>query len=282
MGIRSVKPHTPGQRELVKADFAELTKSRPEKALVRPKRRRAGRNFRGAITVRHRGGGHKRRYRVIDFKRRDKAGVPARVAAIEYDPNRSARIALLHYRDGEKRYILWPMGLKVDDTVSSGPDAELKVGNALPLRLIPLGSQVHNIELQPGRGAQIVRSAGVSAQVMAREERYTQIRLPSGEIRRVLSECYATLGEVGNSEHQALSLGKAGRQRWLGHRPQVRGKAMSPRDHPHGAGEGRNPIGLKHPKTPGGKPALGRKTRRNKSTNQFIVRRRRVGYGQVR
>ena len=282
MGIRTFKPITPSQRQLVRSDFAEITKTRPEKTLLRPLRRRAGRNSRGVITVRHRGGGHKRQYRVIDFKRRDKEGIPSRVAAIEYDPNRSARIVLLYYRDGEKRYILWPSGLKLDDVLLSGPDAEIRVGNALPLRLIPLGAVVHNIELQPGHGAQMVRSAGGSAQIMAREERYTQIRLPSGEIRRVLSECYATLGEIGNAEHQASKIGKAGRQRWLGHRPQVRGKAMSPRDHPHGGGEGGSPIGLKHPKTPGGKAAIGRKTRRNKSTSKFIVKRRRIGYGQKR
>ncbi len=282
MGIRTFKPMTPSQRGLVRPDFAEITKTSPEKTLLRPLRKRAGRNSRGVITVRHRGGGHKRRYRIIDFKRRDKEGIPGRVAGIEYDPNRSARIALLYYRDGEKRYILWPLGLKLDDVISCGPDAEIRVGNALPLRLIPLGAVVHNIELQPGHGAQMVRSAGGSAQIMAREERYTQIRLPSGEIRRVLSECYATLGEIGNAEHQATKIGKAGRQRWLGHKPQVRGKAMSPRDHPHGGGEGGSPIGLKHPKTPGGKAAIGRKTRRNKMTSKFIVRRRRIGYGQKR
>jgi large subunit ribosomal protein L2 len=220
-------------------------------------------------------------YRQIDFKR-DNVGVPGVVASIEYDPNRSARIALIHYRDGDKRYIIWPVGLQVKDVVMAGPEAEIRVGNARPLVAMPLGTTVHNIELQPGRGAQIVRSAGASAQVMAKEDRYTQIRLPSGEIRRVLSQCYATIGRVGNPEHQAITFGKAGRVRWLGRRPEVRGKVMSPRDHPHGGGEGRNPIGLKHPKTKWGKPALGVKTRRGKRTDRFIVKRRRIGYGQVR
>lgn len=234
------------------------------------------------MTVRHRGGGHKRRYRVIDFRRRDKDGVPGTVVSIEYDPNRSARIALVNYRDGDKRYILWPTGLKVDDAIMSGPDAEIVRGNALPLTAMPLGTMIHNIELALGKGGKIVRSAGGSAQVMAREERYTQIRLPSGEIRRVLSTCYATVGQVGNSEHRALSLGKAGRSIWMGRKPEVRGKVMSPRDHPHGGGEGRNSIGLIHPKTPWGKPALGKKTRRNKRTDTFILQRRRLGYGQIR
>jgi large subunit ribosomal protein L2 len=232
--------------------------------------------------VRHRGGGHKRQYRVADFKRRDKAGVPGVVASIEYAPNRSARIALVPYRAGEKRYIVWAVGLKVGDPVMAGPEAAIRIGSAMPLSAIPLGTLVHNIELQPGKGAQIVRSAGGSAQVMAREERYTQIRLPSGEIRRVLSTCYATIGQVGNTEHQAITFGKAGRSRWLGRRPEVRGKVMNPRDHPHGGGEGRNPIGLKYPKTKWGKNALGVKTRRGKRTDRFIIKRRRVGYGQVR
>ncbi|MBI4233459.1 MAG: 50S ribosomal protein L2 [Chloroflexi bacterium] len=281
MGLKTFKATTPGLRQAALPDFAEVTKDTPERRLLTPLRKSGGRNARGKITVRHRGGGHKRMYRIIDFKRRDKAGVPGRVAAIEYDPNRSARIALIWYKDGEKRYILAPVGVKVGDTVMAGPDAEIRPGNALPLKIIPLGSTVHNIELQPGRGGQIVRSAGTVAQVMAREDRYTQVRLPSGEIRRVLSECYATIGQVGNLDHQNVNLGKAGRTRYLGRRPEVRGKVMSPRDHPHGGGEGRNPIGLKHPKTPWGKPALGYKTRRNKRSNRFIVKRRRIGYGQV-
>lgn len=282
MGIRSVKPTSPGRRELIKSDFAEITRSYPERSLLAPLRKHGGRNAQGRITVRHRAGGHKRRYRVIDFKRRDKSGVPGSVASIEYDPNRSARIALIHYRDGEKRYILWPTGLKVNDSIMAGPEAEIVRGNALPLNAMPLGTMIHNIELEIGKGGKIVRSAGGSAQIMAREERFTQIRLPSGEIRRVLSTCYATVGQVGNSEHRALSLGKAGRSIWLGRKPEVRGKVMSPRDHPHGGGEGRNSIGLIHPKTPWGKPALGKKTRRNKRTNTFILQRRRIGYGQIR
>ena len=282
MGLKTFKPITPGMRELVLSDFSELTRNRPERSLLRPLHKHGGRNNQGRITVRHRGGGHKRNYRVIDFKRRGKARVPGEVAHIEYDPNRSARIALIHYRDGDKRYILWAVGLKVKDPIMSGPDAEIRTGNALPLRSIPVGTMVHNIELQPGRGGQIVRTAGGTAQLMAREERYTQIRLPSGELRRVLSECYATVGQVGNTEHQGISLGKAGRRRWLGWRPENRGKVMSPRDHPHGGGEGRNSIGLKNPKTKWGKPALGVKTRRNKRSNRLIIRPRRVGYGQVR
>ena len=282
MGLKRFKPITPGMRGLVRPDFSEITRDTPERSLVRPLKKTGGRNSQGRLTVRHRGGGHKRRYRVIDFKRRDKAGVPGVVASIEYDPNRSARIALIHYRDGEKRYILAPVGLKVDDVIMAGPAAEIRSGNARPLLTMPLGTMIHNIELQPGRGGQIVRSAGAAAQVMAKEERYTQVRLPSGEIRRVLSECYATIGQVGNPEHQAITMGKAGRVRWLGRRPEVRGKAMNPRDHPHGGGEGRNSIGLKYPKTKWGKNALGVKTRRNKLTDKFIVRRRRIGYGQVR
>lgn len=282
MGIRTVKPTSPGRRELIKADFAEITRGYPERGLLAPLRKHGGRNAQGKITVRHRAGGHKRRYRIIDFERREKSGVPGLVVSIEYDPNRSSRIALIHYRDGDKRYIIWPAGLNVNDTVLSGPDSEIFRGNALPLNAMPLGTMVHNIELQIGKGGKIVRSAGGVAQVLAREERYTQIRLPSGEIRRVLSTCYATVGQVGNSDHRALSLGKAGRSIWKGRRPEVRGKVMSPRDHPHGGGEGRNSIGLIHPKTPWGKPALGRKTRRNKRSDVFIVRRRRIGYGQIR
>ncbi|MBI2935234.1 MAG: 50S ribosomal protein L2 [Chloroflexi bacterium] len=281
MGVRTFKPITPSLRGLVRPDFAEITKAEPERSLLRPLRKRGGRNAGGRITVRHQGGGHKQMYRAIDFKRRDKEGVQGKVVAIEYDPNRSARLALVRYKDGEKRYILWPVGLRVGDPVMAGPNAEIRVGNALPLQAIPVGSMVHNIEFQPGRGAQIVRSAGGVAQVMAKEDRYTQIRLPSGEIRRVLSECYATMGQVGNVDHQNVTIGKAGRQRWLGRRPEVRGKVMSPRDHPHGGGEGRNPIGLSGPKTKWGKPTLGVKTRRNKKTDRFIVKRRTRGYGQV-
>lgn len=270
---KTYKPITPGQRGAVRPTFDEVTRDTPQKSLLAPLRKRAGRNTRGKVTVRQRGGGHKRRLRIIDFKR-GKRGVPGKVAAIEYDPNRSARLALVQYRDGEKRYILCPDGLNVDDPVEAGPDASLRPGNALPLRLIPTGSLVHNIELQPGRGSQLVRSAGAAAQVMAREDRYTLVRLPSGEMRRVLHDCYATLGQVGNVEHKNLKLGKAGRARHLGRRPVVRGSAMTPRDHPHGGGEGRAPIGLPGPKTPWGKPALGRKTRRNKRSNVFIARRR--------
>jgi len=282
LGLKVFKPITPGMRELVRPDFAELTRSKPERSLLAPLRKHGGRNTQGKITVRHRGGGHKRMYRKIDFKRRDKEGVEGSVISVEYDPNRSARIALIHYRDGDKRYILWPVGLQVGSIITSGPESEIRVGSAMPMNSIPVGTMVHNIELQLGKGAQLVRSAGGAAQLMAREERYTQIRLPSGEIRRVLSTCYATIGQLGFGEHRALKLGKAGRKRWLGKRPEVRGKVMSPRAHPHGGGEGRNPIGLKGPKTKWGKPALGVKTRRSKSTDKFIVRRRRIGYGQIR
>jgi large subunit ribosomal protein L2 len=253
--------------------FEEITKSKPEKSLVREKRGKSGRNNQGKVTVRHRGGGHKRSYRLIDFKR-DKYGVPAKVAAIEYDPNRTARIALLHYADGEKRYIIAPLGLQVGDTVMSGPTAPLRDGNALPLRNIPVGSMIHNIELEHGRGAQLVRSAGTSASLIGRENQYAQIRLPSGELRLVREECMATLGQVGNVDHSNIKIGKAGRKRWMGWRPTVRGSAMDPRSHPHGGGEGRSPIGMPGPKTPWGKPAMGFKTRKNKRTDQFIIRRR--------
>jgi large subunit ribosomal protein L2 len=254
--------------------FEEITKSKPEKSLLAPLHERAGRNSQGKITVRHRGGGHKRMYRVIDFKR-DKASVPAKVAAIEYDPNRSARIALLHYVDGEKRYIIAPVGLKVGDTVVSGPDAELRPGNALPLKAIPTGTTIHNIEMQPGRGAQMVRTAGAGAQLMAKEGNYALLRLPSGELRKIHSECFATIGQVGNVDHENINMGKAGRRRWLGWRPTVRGSAMNPHDHPHGGGEGRSPVGHPGPKTPWGKPALGHRTRnKKKPSGKFIVRRR--------
>jgi large subunit ribosomal protein L2 len=253
--------------------FEEITRSKPERSLLRPLNKRAGRNFRGKITVRHRGGGHTRRYRVIDFKR-DKLGIEARVASIEYDPNRSARIALLTYIDGEKRYIIAPLGVRVGDKLVSGPGAEIRPGNALPIARIPLGTQVHNIELQEGRGGQMVRSAGTSARLLAKEGTYAHVRLPSGEIRLVRQSCMATIGQVGNVDHGNIKLGKAGRKRWMGIRPAVRGSAMSPRDHPHGGGEGRSPIGMPGPKSPWGKPTLGARTRRNKRTSKYIVRRR--------
>jgi len=273
MPIKSYKPTSPGRRGMTVSTFEEITRTAPEKSLLRPLKSNAGRNFRGKITVRHQGGGHKRRYRVIDFKR-DKFGVPARVDSIEYDPNRSARIALLVYADGEKRYIVAPMELMVGDQVVSGLDAEVRVGNALPIYRIPLGTMIHNVELQPGRGGQLVRSAGTSAQLMAKEGPYAQVRLPSGEVRMVNQNCMATIGQVGNVEHGNITLGKAGRSRWLGRRPSVRGSAMDPASHPHGGGEGRSPIGLPGPKTPWGKPALGYKTRRFKLSNKYIVRRR--------
>jgi len=253
--------------------FEEVTRTKPEKSLVSGLRKRGGRNFRGKITIRHRGGGHKRRYRQIDFKR-DKKGVPARVATIEYDPNRSARIALLNYVDGEKRYIVAPLGLRVGDRVISDDRTEIRPGNTMPMKNIPTGTQVHNVELYPGRGGQMVRAAGTSAQIIAKEGNYATLRLPSGEERLVHQECRATIGQVGNVEHGNISLGKAGRKRYLGIRPGVRGSAMSPRDHPHGGGEGRSPIGMPSPKTPWGKPAMGKRTRRNKSTDKYIFRRR--------
>jgi large subunit ribosomal protein L2 len=273
MAIKVYKPTSPGRRGMTSSTFEEITKTKPERSLIAPLRKRAGRNTQGRITVRHRGGGHKRQYRVIDFKR-DKVGIPARVASIEYDPNRSSRIALLHYVDGEKRYIIAPLDLRVGDMVSSGPDAEIRVGSALPLARIPLGMMVHNIELYPGRGGQLVRAAGTSAQVQAKEGDYVTLRLPSGEVRLIRRECMATIGQVGNIDHGNIKLGKAGRKRWLGWRPTVRGSAMSPRDHPHGGGEGRSPIGMPGPKSPWGKRTLGKKTRRNKSTGKYIVRRR--------
>jgi large subunit ribosomal protein L2 len=253
--------------------FDEITKDKPEKSLLVPMKKRAGRNNRGKITGRHRGGGAKRRLRVIDFKR-DKLGVPGRVAAIEYDPNRTARIALIFYADGEKRYILAPLGLNVDDTIMSGSDAEIKPGNALPMKSMPTGTQIHNIEMERGRGGQMVRSAGAAAQLMVKEGEYALVRLPSGEIRRIRSDCQATIGQIGNAEHQNINLGKAGRKRHMGWRPTVRGSAMSPRDHPHGGGEGRSPIGMPGPKTPWGKPALGYRTRKPKASDRLIVKRR--------
>ncbi len=273
MGIKKFKPVTPGRRGMLGYTFEEITKTEPERSLVEPLKKHAGRNAYGRVTVRHQGGGNKRYYRIIDFKR-NKRGIPAKVAAIEYDPNRTARIALLHYADGEKRYIIAPVGLKVGDTVMAGPDAEIRPGNALPIANIPTGTMIHNIELYPGRGGQLVRSAGSSAQLLAKEGDYAHIRLPSGEVRLVRQECYATIGQVGNVEHSNIKIGKAGRKRHMGIRPTVRGSAMSPRDHPHGGGEGRQPIGLPGPKSPWGKPTLGAKTRRNKKTDKYIVRRR--------
>ncbi len=273
MGLKIYKPTSPGRRGMTTLDTSGLSKKEPERSLLVPLKKKAGRNNQGRITVRHRGGGAKRMYRLIDFKR-DKQGIPGKVAAIEYDPNRSAHIALIHYVDGEKRYILAPQGLEVGDVVMAGEGAEIKPGNALPLKSIPVGTLVHNLELQPGRGGQLVRSAGSSAQVVAREERYVLVRLPSGEIRRILGECLATIGQVSNPDHNNVDLGKAGRKRWLGIRPTVRGSAMTPRDHPHGGGEGRAPIGLPYPKTPWGKPARGVKTRRKKPFDWLIVQRR--------
>jgi len=273
MPIKVYKPTSPGRRDMTASTFEEITRTGPEKSLIRPLKSKAGRNFRGKITVRHRGGGHKRRYRVIDFKR-DKFGVPGRVASIEYDPNRSARIALVVYADGDKRYIIAPVGLMVGDVVMSGPDAEIHPGNALPISSIPVGSTIHNIELHIGKGGQMVRAAGTSAQLLAKEGRYAHVRLPSGEVRLVNVQCMATLGQVGNTDHGNIKLGKAGRKRWLGFRPSVRGSAMDPSSHPHGGGEGRSPIGMPGPKSPWGKPTLGKKTRRNKSTDKWIVRRR--------
>ncbi len=273
MPVKVYKPTTPSRRGTTSSDFSDITSTTPEKSLMTDLRKSGGRNHRGKVTVRHNGGGEKRAYRIIDFKR-DKYGIPARVATIEYDPNRSSRIALLHYKDGEKRYILAPVGIHVDDELMSGPKAEAKVGNALPLANIPVGTQIHNIELRPGRGGQIVRSAGVTAQLLAKEGEYATVRLPSGEMRLILQTCVATIGQVSNVDFANIKLGKAGRKRHLGVRPTVRGSAMSPRDHPHGGGEGRTSIGMPGPRTPWGKPALGYKTRRNKRSTKFIVRRR--------
>jgi large subunit ribosomal protein L2 len=273
MPVKKYKPTSPGRRGMSGHTFEEITKSKPERSLLVPKSKRGGRNNYGRVTVRHRGGGNRRHYRVVDFKR-DKHGVPATVAAIEYDPNRSARLALLHYIDGEKRYIIAPLGLVVGDSVVAGPQAEIRPGNSLPLANIPLGTTVHNIELKEGKGGQLVRSAGTSAQLLGKEGAYAAIRLPSGEVRRIRQTCYATVGEVGNPDHGNIKLGKAGRKRHKGIRPAVRGSAMSPRDHPHGGGEGRQPIGLPGPKSPWGKPTLGKKTRRNKQTEKYIIRHR--------
>ena len=273
MAIKTYKPTSPGQRGRTDPTGEEITRSKPERSLLRPLRKRAGRNVHGRVTVRHRGGGHKRQYRLIDFKR-DKVGIPARVRSIEYDPNRSARIALLVYADGEKRYIIAPLGLHVGDTLMSGEDAEIEVGHTLPLERIPPGTLVHNVELAPGRGGQIARSAGTSVQLLAKEGKYVTLRLPSGELRLVRRECMATVGQVGNVDHGNIKLGKAGRKRWRGWRPTVRGSAMSPRDHPHGGGEGKAPIGMPSPKSPWGKKTLGKKTRRRKGSDKYIVRRR--------
>jgi large subunit ribosomal protein L2 len=278
MPIRVYKPTSPGRRGMSVSTFDEITRSKPERSLLQKKNSVAGRNNQGRITSRHRGGGVKRRYRIIDFKR-DKFGVPAKVFSIEYDPNRTARIALLHYLDGAKRYILAPHGLKVGDMVMSGPEAEIRVGNAMPLRNIPTGSVIHNIELRIGRGGQIVRSAGVAAQLMAKEGDYAVVRLPSGEQRLIHLNCMATLGQVGNLDHENIKIGKAGRSRYLGRRPHVRGSVMNPVDHPHGGGEGRAPRGGQ-PQTPWGKPALGYRTRHNKRTDKYILRRRNTGRGR--
>lgn len=273
MAVKIYRPTSPGRRDMSVSTFEEITRTEPERSLVVPLKKSGGRNNRGVVTVRHRGGGHKRRYRIIDF-RRDKIGVPARVDSIEYDPNRSARIALLIYADGEKRYILTPVGVKVGDTLMSGADAEIRPGNALPIRNIPPGTQICNIEIYPGRGGQLARSAGVSAQLTAKEGDMAQVRLPSGEVRYIAMDCMATIGQVSNPDHANVEMGKAGRRRWLGRRPEVRGVAMDPSAHPHGGGEGRSPIGMPGPKTPWGKPALGKRTRKNKQTDKFIVRRR--------
>ncbi|CAM3496601.1 50S ribosomal protein L2 [Hydrogenibacillus schlegelii] len=274
MGIRTYKPTSPGRRGMTVYTFEEITKTEPEKSLVEPLKKHAGRNNQGRITVRFRGGGHKRLYRIIDFKR-DKDGVPGKVAAIEYDPNRSARIALIHYADGEKRYILAPQGLRVGDVIESGPGADIKVGNALPLEHIPVGTTIHNIELKPGKGGQLIRAAGASAQIIGRDGDYAIIRLASGEIRKIRKECRATIGQVGNIEHELITIGKAGRSRWLGRRPHVRGSAMNPVDHPHGGGEGKAPIGRPSPVTPWGKPTLGYKTRKKrKASDKYILHRR--------
>ncbi|MFC3040920.1 50S ribosomal protein L2 [Virgibacillus xinjiangensis] len=274
MAIKKFKPTSNGRRNMSTSDFAEITTDQPEKSLLSPLHKRGGRNNQGKLTVRHQGGGHKRQYRIIDFKR-DKDGIPGRVATIEYDPNRSANIALINYADGEKRYILAPKGLKVGQDIVSGEEADIKLGNALPLANIPVGTIIHNIELKPGRGGQLARSAGAEAQILGREDKYTLVRLASGEVRLVLSSCRATVGQVGNLEHELVRVGKAGRSRWKGLRPTVRGSVMNPNDHPHGGGEGRAPIGRKSPMSPWGKPTLGYKTRkRNKPSDKYIVRKR--------
>ena len=274
MAIKKYKPTSNGRRGMTSSDFAEITTDQPEKSLLAPLHKKGGRNNQGKLTVRHQGGGHKRQYRIIDFKR-DKDGIPGRVATVEYDPNRSANIALINYVDGEKRYILAPKGLQVGTEIMSGPEADIKVGNALPLINIPVGTVVHNIELKPGKGGQLVRSAGTSAQVLGKEGKYVLVRLNSGEVRMILSACRASIGQVGNEQHELINIGKAGRSRWKGIRPTVRGSVMNPNDHPHGGGEGRAPIGRKSPMSPWGKPTLGFKTRKKKNkSDKFIVRRR--------
>lgn len=274
MAVKKFKPTSPGRRQMTVSTFEEITTDKPEKSLVEPLKKHAGRNAHGHITVRHKGGGHKRQYRVIDFKR-NKDNIPAKVATIEYDPNRSARIALLNYADGEKRYIIAPNGLKVGDVVVSGPEADIKIGNTLPIANIPVGTIVHNIELKPEKGGQICRSAGASAQLMAKEGKYAHLRLPSGEVRLILTTCRATIGQVGNLEHEIINIGKAGRTRWLGVRPTVRGSVMNPNDHPHGGGEGRAPVGRKSPVSPWGKPAHGGNTRKKNNINdKYIVKSR--------
>lgn len=272
MAVKKYKPTSPGRRSMTGSTFEEITKSQPEKSLLLPLKNKGGRNAQGRITVRHQSGGHKRMYRKIDF-RRDKFGIPAKVAAIEYDPNRTARIALLHYADGEKRYIIAPVGLNVDDVVMSGPEADIKPGNALPIANIPVGTIIHNLEVRKNGGAALVRTAGVGAQLMAKEGKYAHVRMPSGEVRLIHLECMATIGQVGNIDHENITIGKAGRSRWLGKKPTVRGVVMNPVDHPHGGGEGRSPIG-RAPVTPWGKPALGHRTRKKKPSDRLIVRRR--------
>lgn len=279
MAVKVYKPTTPGRRGMTGYTFEEITTNKPEKSLLVLRKARSGRNNAGRVTVRHRGGGHRRHVRLIDFKR-SKRGVPAKVATIEYDPNRTARIALLIYADGEKRYILAPVGLKVGDAINTGPEAEIRPGNSLPIYSIPVGTMIHNIELQEGRGGQLVRAAGTSAQLLSKEGDYAHVRLPSGEVRLIRRTCYATIGQVGNVDHGNIKLGKAGRKRHMGIRPTVRGSAMTPRDHPHGGGEGRQPIGMPGPKTPWGQPTLGYRTRRNKQTSKYIVRRRNSGGGR--
>ncbi len=276
MAIKVYKPITPSRRNMTGYSFEEITKDTPERSLIVLRKAHAGRNNFGRVTVRHQGGGQRQYIRIVDFKR-NKIGIPARVSAIEYDPNRTARLALLVYTDGEKRYIIAPVGLKVDDTVLTGPEAEIRPGNSLPISNIPVGTMVHNIEMKEGKGGQLVRSAGTSAQLLAKEGDFAQIRMPSGEVRLIRQECYATVGQVGNTDHSNIKLGKAGRKRHMGIKPTVRGTAMSPRDHPHGGGEGRQPTGMAGPKSPWGKPTRGYRTRRNKVTNQFIVRRRNAG-----
>ncbi|NLF50678.1 MAG: 50S ribosomal protein L2 [Leptolinea sp.] len=276
MAVKVYKPVTPSLRNMTGYTFEEITKSKPERSLIVARQARAGRNNTGRITVRHQGGGHKQFIRLVDFKR-NKLAIPGKVSAIEYDPNRTARLALIVYADGEKRYIVAPLGLKVGDSILAGPQAEIRTGNSLPISSIPVGTLVHNVELKPGKGGQLARSAGSAAQLLAKEGDYAQVRLPSGEVRLVLQVCYATIGQVGNLDHSNIKLGKAGRKRHMGIRPTVRGTAMSPRDHPHGGGEGRQPAGMPSPKSPWGRPTRGYKTRRNKVSNQYIVRRRSSG-----